>query len=63
MITETPARIMGINEKGSLQAGKDADILIFTENIDIRMTMIKGKIVYQKSAEGNIGSSQSVITH
>ena len=30
MITETPARIMGIQDRiGSLQEGKDADILIF----------------------------------
>lgn len=55
MITETPARIMGITDKkGSLQTGKDADILIFTENIDIIMTMVKGKIVYQKLATEQI---------
>ena len=53
MITETPARIMGIHaKKGSLQTGKDADILIFDENIDINMTMVNGKIVYQKPAAG-----------
>ncbi len=50
MITETPARIMGISDKkGSLQKGKDADILIFDENITISMTMVKGRIVYEKS--------------
>ena len=49
MITETPARIMKINhKKGKLQIGKDADILIFDENITIEMTMINGRIVYQK---------------
>ena len=48
MITETPARIMGIqNIKGSLQIGKDADILIFDEKISIHMTMINGKVVYE----------------
>ena len=53
MITETPARIMHIHDKkGSLQTGKDADILIFDENIDINMTMVNGKIVYQKLAAG-----------
>jgi N-acetylglucosamine-6-phosphate deacetylase len=50
MITETPARIMKVNDKkGSLLAGKDADILIFDENININMTMVKGKVVYQKA--------------
>jgi len=49
MITETPARIMKISDKkGSLLIGKDADILIFDENININMTMVKGKVVYQK---------------
>lgn len=49
MITETPARIMGVNQKkGKLQVGKDADLLIFDENINIEMTMVNGKIVFQK---------------
>jgi N-acetylglucosamine-6-phosphate deacetylase len=49
MITDTPARIMGIREsKGSLQTGKDADILIFDEKITIHLTMVNGKIVYKK---------------
>jgi N-acetylglucosamine-6-phosphate deacetylase len=49
MITETPARIMGIDtSKGSLVLGKDADMLIFDEEIIISMTMINGRIVYQK---------------
>jgi len=47
MITKTPARIMKIdNKKGSLAKGKDADILIFDEDINIKMTMVKGRIVY-----------------
>jgi len=47
MITITPARIMGIDKtKGSLAKGKDADVVIFDENINIKMTMIGGKIVY-----------------
>ena len=50
MITDTPARIMGIREsKGSLQTGKDADILIFDEKITIHLTMVNGKIVYKKA--------------
>lgn len=48
MATETPAKIMGIQQyKGSLQKGKDADLVLFNENIDIQMTLIKGKIVYE----------------
>ena len=47
MITENPARIMGISDrKGSLKAGMDADVVIFDENINVRNTIIEGKIVY-----------------
>ena len=49
MITLTPARIMNIaNHKGSLTIGKDADIILFDENIDVFATMIRGKLVHQK---------------
>jgi N-acetylglucosamine-6-phosphate deacetylase len=48
MITQTPASIMKIaDRKGSLEVGKDADIVIFDENISIHTTLIKGKIIYQ----------------
>ena len=50
MISATPARIMGVlDKKGTLTAGKDADIVIFDENINIAMTMINGRIVYQSN--------------
>ncbi|HXB08542.1 MAG TPA: N-acetylglucosamine-6-phosphate deacetylase [Puia sp.] len=49
MITSTPARIMGVaDKKGSLRAGKDADIVIFDKDINIEMTLIKGRIVYER---------------
>ena len=50
MITSTPARIMGIdNKKGSLTKGKDADIVIFDKDINIQLTMVNGNIVYRNS--------------
>lgn len=49
MITENPARIMGISDrKGSLVVGMDADVVIFDDNINIKNTIIGGRIVYQK---------------
>jgi len=47
MATATPARIMKVENKGSLAAGKDADIVMFDDNINVKMTMIKGKVVYE----------------
>ena len=46
MLTYTPARIMGIEQKkGSIVEGKDADIVLFDEKINISMVMINGKIL------------------
>ena len=48
MITTSPARIMGIDKtKGSLTKGKDADVVIFDSNINIKMTIVGGRMVYQ----------------
>jgi N-acetylglucosamine-6-phosphate deacetylase len=48
MITLTPATIMNISDKkGSLAKGKDADIIIFDENISVQTTMVKGKVIYR----------------
>jgi N-acetylglucosamine-6-phosphate deacetylase len=47
MITATPAAILGLSaSKGSLEQGKDADIVIFDEDIRIHSTIIKGELVY-----------------
>jgi N-acetylglucosamine-6-phosphate deacetylase len=49
MMTATPARIMGVdNKKGTLVAGKDADIVIFDENITVQTTIVQGRIIYEK---------------
>lgn len=49
MATINPAKLIGVeNKKGSLVKGKDADIVIFDENINIIMTIVGGKIVYKK---------------
>lgn len=50
MISETPARIMGVSEqKGSLAKGKDADIVIFNDQVEVQQTFVKGQLVYQKN--------------
>lgn len=52
MITSTPARILQVaDKKGSLTAGKDADLVIFDDNINIDMTIIKGRIVYKRQGK------------
>lgn len=47
MITSTPARIMGVEDRiGMLAPGMDADIVVFDEDIRIDTTIIKGEIAY-----------------
>jgi N-acetylglucosamine-6-phosphate deacetylase len=47
MITSTPARIMGVQDrKGSLMVGKDADIVLFDDNITIKTTLVGGNVIF-----------------
>jgi N-acetylglucosamine-6-phosphate deacetylase len=47
MMTSTPAAIMGVaDRKGTLTPGKDADIVLFDEQINIQLTMVGGSIIY-----------------
>ncbi|MGN7783698.1 N-acetylglucosamine-6-phosphate deacetylase [Niabella sp. 22666] len=47
MISLTPARIMSIDDrKGSIAAGKDADLLLFDQDIQIHKTIVKGRVIY-----------------
>ncbi|HWK07961.1 MAG TPA: N-acetylglucosamine-6-phosphate deacetylase [Puia sp.] len=48
MITATPASILGVlDRKGILAPGKDADIVLFDEDIQIHSTIIKGEVIYE----------------
>lgn len=46
MASETPARLMGVDDrKGSLQRGKDADILVLDRNQRVRAVWAAGRLV------------------
>ena len=45
MMTENPARVMGLTKKGRLAAGMDADIVFFDEDIRIQKVLVSGKEV------------------
>lgn len=48
-VTLNPAKELGIyGEKGSLEPGKQADIVIFDQNIEIKATFVKGKVVFRR---------------
>ena len=46
MASETPARIMGVSDrKGTLQRGKDADIVLLDRDLNVRAVWAMGKLV------------------
>ena len=49
MASYNPAEYIGINDrKGSLESGKDADILVLDKNYDLICTICRGKIEFEK---------------
>jgi len=49
MATLNPAKVLGIsNKKGTIEKGKDADIIIFDGALDIKTAIVNGHIVYNK---------------
>jgi len=46
MISETPARIMGVlDRKGTLERGKDADIIALDKDLNVRAVWAMGQLV------------------
>ena len=49
MASFNPAKSIGVDDKkGSLEPGKDADIVILNKNLETELTMVAGKVVYRR---------------
>lgn len=46
MMTATPARQVGLTNKGSVTVGKDADLVIFDDDINVERNIIGGRVAY-----------------
>jgi len=44
MMTENPAKVMGLTTKGRLMEGYDADLVIFDDNIQVKAVFVDGKL-------------------
>lgn len=50
MMSTTPARIAHVqNSKGSLETGKEGDIVIFNENVDVKYVFKNGRLVFDSA--------------
>jgi len=48
MLSTIPAGVLGEKNKGSISAGKDADIAIVDGNFNVYATIVGGKIVFKR---------------
>ena len=45
MASETPAKLIGIPDKGKIQAGYDAEFIVLSDDYNIKMTVVNGEII------------------
>lgn len=47
MASQTPARILGLDKKkGSVEVGKDADLVLLDKDLQVKATFVCGDPVY-----------------
>ncbi len=51
MVTQSQADLLGLDTKGKLEKGFDADIVILSPEAEVQMAMVSGNVAYQKESE------------
>ena len=51
MASYNPANVLGMEaRKGSIETGKDADLVVLNHDFNVKLTMREGKVIYQYQA-------------
>ena len=48
LATSNPARSLGLENKGEIAVGMDADLIVLDEQVNVLLTMVKGEIIYRR---------------
>jgi len=52
IVTSNVARVLGIEDrKGSIEVGKDADLIIFDKNYEIDSVLARGRVMVENGKE------------
>jgi len=53
MASLNPAKLLRVErQKGSIMVGKDADIIVFDQQINVKMTFVEGELLYEDICGG-----------
>ena len=47
LLTENPADLIGLPDKGRLEPGKDGDFVLLDDDLQVAATVVGGEIVYR----------------
>jgi len=47
MASTTPARIMGLADRGAIQPGLRADLVLFDDNVNVSLVMREGTVIWK----------------
>jgi len=48
MASETPARLLGLEDVGRLEAGRRADLVLLSPGLEVEETVVGGRPVYRR---------------